>query len=153
MVKLSKKSQASKDKAMESAALRTASLLGITVNATILYVLRDIKRGECACDDKDWRHPFCSYYAMFLIAVNFMVLVLGSHEILQKFAPGLYLLNLINIMALVTYLHKLSGTDCNCEFSSLQRMFRYIYYIIAFFYIIAIVNTAFYFFSLTLQKD
>lgn len=153
MVSLSKKSQASKDKAMESAALRTGALFGITVNMTILYVLKDVKKSDCECDDKDWRHTFCSYYSMFLVAVNFMVLMLGSNKMLQQFAPGLHLLNLVNVMALVTYLHKLASEICNCEYSKLQTVFRYIYYFIAFFYIVAIINGVFYLFSLYTQKD
>lgn len=153
MTKLSKKSQAAKDKAMNTAVFRTASLLGITVNATILYVLKDIKQEQCMCDDNDIRHVFCAYYAMFLIGLNTVVLILGSKEVLQDMAPLLNILNLTNVLSLVTYLHKLASAECNCEFSSIQRMIRYIYYLIAFFYVVAIVNALFFVFSLYMQKD
>lgn len=153
MTKLSKKSQAAKDKAMNTAVFRTASLLGITVNATILYVLKDVKKEQCMCDDNDLRHVFCTYYAMFLIGLNAVVLVLGSNKMLQELAPLLNVLNLINVLSLVTYLHKLASENCNCEFSSVQRMVRYIYYMITFFYVVAVVNAIFFVFSLYIQKD
>mgnify|MGYP003998044653 FL=1 len=153
MSKLSKKSQTAKDKAMNTAVLRTACLLGITVNATILYVLKDIKKEQCACDDNDLRHVFCTYYAMFLIALNSALLVLGSKEMLQQIAPLMNVLNLVNVLSLVTYLHKLASTDCNCEFSSIQRVVRHVYYLIAFFYIVAVINAVFFVFSIYTQKD
>jgi hypothetical protein len=140
-----------KSQAMTTASIRTASLVGITINATVLYVLKDIKESNCLCSD-DWRHTFSYYYAMVLIGLNTIVFVLGSKQMLQKVMPLMHLLNLINMTSIVTYLHKLADENCDCERSSVQRFMRYIYYIIAFMYVVSIVFAIFFMASLMMQK-
>jgi hypothetical protein len=140
-----------KTEAMTTASVRTASLVGIAINATVLYVLKDIKQSNCLCSD-DLRHTFSYYYAIALIGLNTIVLILGSKQKLQNIMPLMHLLNMINVLSLVTYLHKLADKNCNCESSSVQRFMRYIYYIIAFMYIVSAVFGLFLMASLTMQK-
>jgi hypothetical protein len=140
-----------KDEAMTTASVRTASLVGIAINATVLYVLKDIKQSDCLCSD-DWRHTFCYYYAMILIGLNTIVLVLGSKQQLQNVMPLMHLLNLVNVLSLVTYLHKLADKNCDCEYSSVQKFMRYIYYIISFMYGVSVVFGLFFMASLMMQK-
>jgi hypothetical protein len=138
-------------KAMESSVVRTASLLGIAINYSIYHVLQDVKNGECSCVN-DWRLTFCTYYSLVLIGINSVVLIFGSAKLLQRIMPVVHILNFVNIMSLITYLHKLSQTECNCEQSSLQRIMRYVGYVLAFFYTIGFINMIFFVGSLLINE-
>lgn len=125
-------------KAIKASAIRTASLLGIFVNYGIFHVLNDVKNGECPCTD-DWRMKFCRYYSIFMMGLNAIFFILGSRDKFDKIMPMVQFLNFVNIVAMISYLHKLSDSECNCEKSSLQRMMRYIGYIIAGMYVVMFV--------------
>jgi len=127
-----------KPKVLSSSIMRTAAVIGIAINYSIYTVLQNVKSGDCKCVD-DWRFKFCSYYSLTLIGINTLVLIVGSYQLLQKLMPVLHLLGLINIISLITYLHKLSGNDCDCEHSSLQKTMRYVGYGIIGFYIFGFV--------------
>lgn len=131
------------EKATAVAVTRTAATIGIAVNSTIIYVLNDIKSEDCVCTN-DWRHVFCYYYSLVLIGLNSALLVLGSNQRLKKIIPFINLLNLFNVMSLVSYLHKLSSNQCNCEYTHVQKLIRYTYTVIAFFYIVAVIYMIFF---------
>ena len=103
-----------RDKASQIAFAITASLIGIVINSTIIYVLNDVKSEHCPCTN-DWRHSFCYYYSFLLIGLNAFIFIMGSRESLERFMPFIGMMNLINVICLVTYLHKLSTSICNCK--------------------------------------
>lgn len=135
------------EKATQIAAARTAAIIGITVNATIIYVLRDVKSENCQCTD-DWRYTFCYYYSMVLIVINTIYLVTGNKNILEKYMSFLNVMNFINVICLVTYLHKLSTSKCNCEYTPVQKLIRYSYTVVTFFYFVTIIYTVFFLLAL-----
>lgn len=140
-----------RDKASQIALLRTAAVLGITINATIIYVLNDVKSENCACTS-DWRFTFCYYYSILLIAMNTIILILGDKQRLDKFMPFINLMNLLNVAFLVSYLHKLASSACNCEYTTIQKMVRYGYTVLAFFYAVIFVYTIFFMLAIKTQK-
>jgi hypothetical protein len=149
--KPSSKQLDARDKAAQIAIARTGAIVGITVNTTILYVLKDVKSESCQCTD-DLRYTFCYYYSMVLILLNTVYLVMGSKKQLEGVMPFINAMNLFNVGCLVSYLHELASSKCNCEYTDVQKMIRYGYTIIAFFYAIGIIYSIFFVLALMTQK-
>ena len=120
----------------KTAVIRTAGLINIVINGTIVYMLNEIQKKRCMCIN-DWRHNFCKYYSSILLLINMVILTTGTVDILNGITSLIKIASLINVFALATYLHKLNQVNCNCEYSGLQTSIRYIYYVLTGLYIVS----------------
>lgn len=109
----------------------------IIINGSILYYLMYIEQDKCKCLI-DWRHKYVKFYCVFIIAINFFVLIVKDSlpiPIKAILIGFIIIAGLIFYYSLLTYIHQLDKDNCVCATKDLKDLHTILYYFGYLFYI------------------
>ena len=103
-------------------------LLSILYYLLIISYLITLEDQQCDCI-RDWRHDFIKYYSVFMIFYILIMLLLSNiNNILSIILRiTLFLVSLVNVWCLYTYIGDLDKTYCACAIEKQKKMHYFLY--------------------------
>lgn len=91
-----------------------------------LYYLYKLEDANCNCV-MDWRHNFVKYFTIATLLLVVVVFVTPKAHV-DNLLILMYVLSLISLYALYTYIGDLEKTQCNCAVKGMYWTHTYLYY-------------------------